>query len=117
MNKKIKFICLFFGMLVQFALMLQAIHSLGHLEKELTEKQCHHRYAKNITEFTHTHHNNDHCFLCEFTFSTSLHSDFFSFNVKRIKVVISTTHFYTKKITQSFPGCLFTLRAPPSFIV
>jgi hypothetical protein len=117
MNKKVTCISLLFGMAVLFALVLQSVHTFSHLEKELTKKQCHHKYAKNKTEFTHAHHNNDHCFVCEFTFSTSIKSDFFSFNFKRVQIPVSYSYFYSKEITQSFRGSLFALRAPPSFIV
>lgn len=117
MNKKVTGISLFFGMAVLFALVLHSVHALGHLEKELTEKQCHHKHAKNATELTHAHHNNDHCFVCEFTFSTSLNSDFFTINVANVQTLVSYTYFYSKEITQSFRGSLFALRAPPSFIV
>ena len=117
MNKKVTGISLFFGMAVLFALVLHSVHTLGHLEKELTEKQCHHKHAKNATELTHAHHNTDHCFVCEFTFSTSLNSDFFTINVANVQTLVSYTYFYSKEITQSFRGSLFALRAPPSFIV
>ncbi|MEI7508203.1 MAG: hypothetical protein WCJ62_01925 [Flavobacterium sp.] len=117
MNKKRSGISLFFGWAVLFAIVLQSVHTFNHLEKELTEKQCHHRYAKNITEFTHAHHNNDHCFMCEFTFSTSLNTDFFTFNVKNVQILVSKIQFHCKAISQSFRGSLFALRAPPIFMV
>jgi len=45
MNKKVTGISLFFGMAVLFALVLHSVHTLGHLEKELTEEQCHHKLS------------------------------------------------------------------------
>jgi len=117
MNTKYTFLSLFFGLAVLFAIVLQSAHSFSHLEKELTEKQCHHKYAKNKTEFTHAHHNNDHCFVCEYTFSTTLKSDFFTFTFKKVEIQVSYSFFNSKEITQSFRGSLFALRAPPIFIV
>jgi hypothetical protein len=117
MVKTCKFISLFFGLAVLFAIVLQSAHSFSHLEKEFTTKECHHKYAKNKTELTHAHHNFDHCFVCEFTFSTSIRSDFPAFNFKKAQIPVSYSFFYSKEITQSFRGSLFALRAPPSFIV
>ena len=117
MKKKNLIVSLFFGLAVLFAIILQSVHTFDHLEKELTTKECHHKYAKNKTEFTHAHHNLDHCFVCEFTFSTSIKSDFFTFTFKKVQIPIFYSYFYSKEIAQSFRGSLFALRAPPSFIV
>ena len=117
MKKKNSFISLFFGWAVLFAIVLQSAHTFNHLENELSTKECHHKYAKNKTEFTHAHHNNDHCFVCEFAFSSSLKSDFTAFHFKKIEIPVSYSFSYSKEITQSFRGSLFALRAPPSFIV
>jgi hypothetical protein len=117
MNKKRVLISLFFGLAVLIAIVLQSVHTFNHLEQELTTKECHHKYAKNKTEFTHAHHNLDHCFVCEFTFSTSIKSDFYTFTFKKVEIPVSYSYFYSKEITQSFRGSLFALRAPPSFIV
>lgn len=117
MIKKSVLISLFFGLAVLFAIVLQSAHTFNHLEQELTTKECHHKYAKNQTELTHSHHNLDHCFVCEFTFSTSIKSDFYTFIFKKVEIPVSYSYFYSKEITQSFRGSLFALRAPPSFIV
>lgn len=113
MKKKNLILSFLFGLTVLLAIVLQSVHSFNHLEKELTTKQCHHKYAKNKTEFSHAHHNLDHCFVCEFTFSTSIKSDFFTFNFKKVEIPVSYSYFYSKEITQSFRGSLFALRAPP----
>ena len=117
MKKRKPILSLFFGLLVLFALLLQSVHSFHHLEKVFSEKQCHHKYAKNITEITHSHNKLEHCFVCEFTFCNAINTTFFSFEYK--KPVISTAYsfFHSKEITQYFKGSLFALRAPPTFIV
>ena len=117
MKKKYSIISFLFGLTVLFAIILQSSHSFYHLEKSLTEKVCHHKYAKNKTEIGHAHNNLEHCFVCEFTFSTSLKSDFISYSFKKVFIPVSYSFFYSKEITQSFRGALFALRAPPSFIV
>ena len=116
MKYKNHIISFLFGLTVLFAIILQSAHSFNHLEKSLSEKVCHHKYAKNKTIIGHAHNDLDHCFVCEFTFSTSLKSDFISFNFKRIFIPVSYSFFYSKEITQSFRGALFALRAPPIFI-
>jgi len=117
MKKRYTVISLFFGLLVVFALLLQSMHSIHHLEEALVEKKCHHKYAKKNTEITHNHHNLDHCFVCEFTFGTAVKTTFFSFDFKKLVVPNSYTLFHSKGITQFFKGSLFALRAPPTFIV
>ncbi len=113
MIKKNSLVSFAFGLAVLFAIVLQSTHSFIHLEKELTQKQCLHHYAKNQNQFTHAHHNLDRCFVCEFAFSTSLKSDIFSFSFKKELIPVSYSYFYSKEITQSFRGSLFALRAPP----
>lgn len=117
MKKKYALLSLFFGWAVLLAIVLQSAHAFNHIEQELTSKKCHHKYAKNQTEFTHTHHHNEHCFVCEFAFSSSLKSEFLAVHFKKIEIPVSYSFFYSKAITQSFRGSLFALRAPPSFIV
>ena len=117
MNKKKSIVSLIFSVIVLLAILLQSLHSGSHLVKLFSEKQCHHKYAENKTEIGHAHHSFDHCFTCEFTFSTSFKSEFFTYNFKNIEIPFSYSFFYSKEITQSFRGSLFALRAPPSFIV
>jgi hypothetical protein len=106
-----------FGIVVLFAIVLQSTHSFVHLEKEITQKQCIHINAKNQSQFTHLHHNLDHCFVCEFAFSTSIKSESYSFTFKKWTIPVSYAYFYFKEISQHFRGSLFALRAPPTFIV
>lgn len=117
MKKKYFLISQFFGYLVLFAIVLQSVHSIHHLEKTFIEKQCHHSYSKSGTEITHAHHNLDHCFVCEFTFSTAVNAGFISFEYKNSAVSNSYAAFHSKEITNYFKGSLFALRAPPVFIV
>jgi len=117
MNKRNSFLSFSFGLLVVFALLLQSLHSIHHLEETLVEKKCHHNYSKSNSEITHSHHNLDHCFLCEFTFSTAVNSPFFSIENKNPVVNTSYSFSHSKEIAQFYKGSLFALRAPPTFIV
>ena len=106
-----------FGLIVLAAILLQSVHSFQHLEKALTEKHCYHKYALNKTEISHAHNDFEYCFTCEFTFSNTLKSDFFTFNFKKVEISTSYTYFFSKEIVNHFKGSLFALRAPPTFIV
>jgi hypothetical protein len=116
MKKKAVIISLSFALMVLSAILLQSVHSYHHLEKFISEKHCNHTYAENKTEINHSHHDLDHCFACEFTFSTSIKSEFFTFTFYKIQLPVGYTFSYSKEITNHFKGSLFSLRAPPSFI-
>ncbi len=116
MNKKNSILGFVFGVFVLLALFLQSFHSTSHLVTLLSEKECQHKYNLNKTEFGHAHHDFDHCFVCEFTFSTSLKSDFSSFDFKKTAFFNSYSVAHSKEIINHFKGSLFALRAPPSFI-
>jgi hypothetical protein len=117
MKKRNKFLSLFLGTIVLAALLLQSIHAIHHIDESFKEKKCHHIYAKNKTEITHSHHNFEHCFVCEFTFSNSITTNFSSFQHEKITFLTSYSYSHSKEITQFFKGSLFALRAPPKFIV
>ena len=117
MNKRNSITSLVLGVIVFFAILLQSFHSGSHLVSLISEKKCNHHYTPNKTELNHGHHTIDHCFVCEFTFSTSLKSDLFSFNFKKIEFPVSYSAYCSKEIINSFRGALFALRAPPSLIV
>jgi hypothetical protein len=117
MKKMLKIRSLLFGITVLFALMLQSAHSFHHLEDFLTEKHCNHKYSNNKADISHAHSNFEHCFVCEFTFSNSIKSDFFTFKYNKSIHSVSYFHFFTKEIVNHFKGSLFALRAPPICIV
>jgi hypothetical protein len=104
------------GLVVLLAILLQSFDAMSHLEKQLSEEHCHHKYNHNKTEITHSHEGFDHCFTCEFTFSNFISPSKLTFTTPRIQVTTKYSSYYSKEITQSFRGSLFALRAPPSFI-
>ena len=117
MKNKITIVSLSFSIIVMTAILLQSVHSFHHLETFISEKHCHHKYAQNKSEIDHSHHDFDHCFVCEFALSNYTNTSFFSFDFKKPDLHASYSVSYSKAITQYFKGSLFALRAPPSFIV
>ena len=102
---------------VLFSILFQSFHSYEHLSKQLSEKVCHHKYNHHKTEINHQHKGFDHCFLCEFTLSSFIATDISVFEYK--SVLFSSVNFlyFSNENIQFFKGSLFSLRAPPSFIV
>ena len=95
------------------AILLQSFHSFHHLEQFVTEKHCHHKYALNKTEIGHAHEGFDHCFICEFTFSSSV-------DVTSVVMPKEYNLFYNKlsflltsENISFYSGSSFSLRGPP----
>lgn len=116
MKKRFLFTSFAFALLILVSIGLQSLHSFRHINDFLSEKKCNHHYAIDKTVVSHQHHQLDHCFSCEFTFSGYLFSDYQLFTFYKADFVFLQTTFYAKKITHFFKGSLFQLRAPPRFI-
>jgi hypothetical protein len=104
------------GLVVLLAILFQSFDAMSHLEKQFSEKHCYHNYHHHKTEITHAHEGFDHCFTCEFTFSSFISPSKLTFTSQKVEVVTKYSAYYSKGITQFFRGSLFALRAPPSFI-
>lgn len=115
-NRKASILSLVFGVVLLFALVLQSVDSIHHLEKSFTEKKCLHK-ASGHAQILHGHQQADHCFVCEFTFSNATAANFLSFQLYKAPTAVSYSFFHSGEITQFFKGSLFALRAPPFFIV
>lgn len=116
MNKKLQNLSLSLLIAMLFAILFQSAHSYEHLEKQLTSEHCNHKYDRSKAEISHSHHDFDDCFVCEYSFSNYIATDFFSFSFK--STVQNTT--YSFAVTEKpivFSGSQLTLRGPPSFIV
>src|SRR6476620_7970595 len=101
---------------VLFAILYPSLDALGHLEKELTETRCDHKYAQGKNEINHSHHELEKCFACEFTFSQFINTAIFSFGYQKPIMHSGYTISRSKEITQFFRGSLFAHRGPPAFI-
>jgi hypothetical protein len=104
------------SVVILFAILFQSVHSYEHLKKELTEKKCIHKHNSN-KEITHQHKSFEHCFVCDFSFSNFISSNSFYYNYQKIVFISESPFSDSKQITNYFIGSLFSLRAPPNFIV
>lgn len=116
MKRKLQLLNFGMGLIVLFAILFQSVHSFEHLAKQLSEKQCHHKYHSHKTEINHSHHNFDKCFVCEFAFSSYISLNKTASFKENKEIVSKYTFEYSKEIFSSFKGSLFSLRAPPVFI-
>jgi len=111
MKKNKLIISLSLAIAVLFSILFQSIHTYEHLEKQLPQKQCHHKYSSS-SEITHQHHNFDHCNVCEFSFGSYISPKQFSYQLystyKQIPYFIGA-----KETVLSFSGSLYSLRGPP----
>ena len=117
MKKRITNTAFAFSLLILVSMALQSVHSLRHLTDFLSEKKCDHHYAVNKTVISHQHHQLDHCFSCEFTFSTFLDANLQQFRFAKAAFFSKYTIFYSSEIAFYFNGSLFQLRAPPGYNV
>ncbi len=116
MKKKFIIVNSFLLFAVLFSILFQYVHSYEHMAKQLSEKECHHKYTSS-KEITHQHHDFDHCFVCNFTISSFVASEIHHFEFQKTTFSSGYSLFKSKEITQFFKGSLFALRAPPVFIV
>jgi hypothetical protein len=116
MKRKFHILNALMGLVVLFAILIQSIDAIEHLEQQFSKKQCHHSYNHSKTEIGHAHEGFDHCFVCEFAFSSFISTSTTAFTTQKVDVITKYSFFYSKEITQFFRGSLFALRAPPCFI-
>lgn len=112
MKRKYSIGSFLFGLIVFFAILLQSVHSFHHLEEAFATKECHHDYSENTSQITHSHHF-DHCFACEFTFSSAVDTFHKVANLK-VNFINSKVFFFVPFNDISFfKGSSFLLRGPP----
>jgi len=99
---------------VLFSILFQSVDSIGHLQEKFSQKECHHTYNSS-SEFTHQHHSFDHCYVCQFGFSSFITSINYSsaFYVGNWKIPY---FFANTENIFSFSGSLYSHRGPPSCI-
>jgi hypothetical protein len=116
MKNKFVFINSLLSIVVLFSILFQSVHSYEHLIKQISEKKCHHKVT-NSSQITHQHHNLEHCFVCDFTLGGFVTPNISLFKFLKNQICTRYSNFYSREITNYFKGSLFSLRAPPSFIV
>lgn len=112
MKRKYSIGSFLFGLIVFFAILLQSVHSFHHVEEAFAAKECHHDYSENTSQITHSHHF-DHCFACEFTFSSAVGTFHKVANLKVNFINSKVFFFVTFNDISFFKGSSFLLRGPP----
>ena len=111
MKKKKLIINLSLAIAVLFSMLFQSYHSYEHLAKQLSQKECHHKYNSS-SEITHQHHNLEHCYVCEFSFGSYISPDTFSYQLNADYLEIP--YFLTvNEAVIPFSGSLYSHRGPP----
>lgn len=114
MKRKLLLLNLSLVAILLFSIVFQAFDSFSHFEKQFSQKECHHAYNSS-SEITHQHHNFNHCYVCQFEFSSSITPKDFTFQLHNWDQEIP--YFYANtEIIFSFSGSLYSHRGPPSCI-
>lgn len=116
MKKKFVIVNPLLTVVVLFCMLFQYVHTYEHLAKQLSEKECHHKYTSRH-EITHQHHDFDHCLVCHFSTSSFIGSTIEYFEFQKTTFSTEYSLFKSKDITQFFKGSLFALRAPPMILI
>lgn len=97
---------------VLFAILFQSLHSYEHI----LEEESVFTHVDSSKKDVHTNdHNHEKCFVCEFTFSNFIGTEFTSFQFKQPFKAIAYSFFYNET-PSFFSGSQFSLRGPPQSI-
>lgn len=113
MKRKQLILNLSLAIAVLFSILFQSFDSISHLKEKFSEKQCHHTYNSKA-QFTHQHHGFDHCFVCEFGFSSYVTPINYSYAFYAGNYNIPY-FFATAASFFSFSGSMYSHRGPPNF--
>jgi hypothetical protein len=100
---------------ILFSILFQSHDSYEHFEKEKAEKVCRHENSSKH-EITHQHHSLEHCFVCEFAFSSATPFSFFELNTPK-RIVKTPRSFYYSDVVKTYTNNSNLLRGPPVFNV
>ncbi|MDH4403980.1 MAG: hypothetical protein QE264_07030 [Flavobacterium sp.] len=100
---------------ILFSILFQSHDSYAHFEKEKAETVCHHK-SSSKHQITHQHHSLEHCFVCEFAFSSAAPFSLFEFNIPKI-VFRTQNSFYYSDVVKIHTNNSNLLRGPPVFNV
>ncbi|MDR6968653.1 hypothetical protein J2X31_002679 [Flavobacterium arsenatis] len=112
MKKKFAILNLSLMITVLFAILFQSLHSYEHI---LEEKATFTHLDSSKKDVHANNHNHEKCFVCEFTFSNFIGTEFTSFQFKTSFEAIAYSFFYTET-PSVFSGSQATLRGPPASI-
>ena len=94
---------------VLFAILFQSLHSYEHI---LEDKATFTHLDSSKKDVHANDHNHEKCFVCEFTFSSFVGTEFTSFQFKQSFEAIAYSFFYNET-PSFFSGSQSSLRGPP----
>lgn len=104
------------ALLVLFPILFQSIHSYDHSIKQLSEKQCHHKYNDPSGEITHQHHDYETCFVCNLAFGNYIVPVETAFKLHNLDNKIPYFFTVSQKVFY-FSQNVYLLRGPPADLV
>ena len=100
---------------ILFSILFQSHDSYAHFIKEKAEAECRHK-SSSKQQITHQHHSFEHCFVCEFAFSSAVPFSAFEFNPQKISFKTQRS-FYYSDVVITFEKKSNLLRGPPVYNV
>ena len=100
---------------ILFSILFQSHDSYAHFIKEKAESECRHK-SSSKHQITHQHHSLEHCFVCEFAFSSAVPFSAFEFKPQKISFKTQRS-FYYSDVVITFEKKSNLLRGPPVFNV
>jgi len=98
---------------VLFSILFQSVHSYEHFlgQKTTFANDSDDNGKDRIQTLDHNH---EKCFVCEFTLSSFIATEFTSFKSQLTFEAFAQTNFTTTETPEAFSGSLFSHRGPPS---
>lgn len=97
---------------VLFSILFQSVHSYEHF---LGQESTYVNHSDDdSTKIQTLDHNHEKCFVCEFTLSSFIATDFTTFKTQSVFKAFAKTIFTTTETPEVFSGSLFSHRGPPS---
>lgn len=98
---------------VLFSILFQSVHSYEHfLDQETVFVSNSNDYGS--TKIQTLDHNHEKCFVCEFTLSSFIATEFATFKPQYISEAFAQITFSATETPEAFSGSLFSHRGPPS---
>jgi hypothetical protein len=98
---------------ILFSILFQSHDSYTHFINEKAEAECHHK-SSSKQEITHQHHSLEHCFVCEFSFSSAVPFSIFELNTPK-RIFKSQCSFHYSDAVKTYRNNSNLLRGPPVF--
>lgn len=112
MKKKFAIINLSLMLTVLFSILFQSVHSYEHiLHHETTFVHSDDDKSTRVQALDHYH---EKCFVCEFTLSNFIPTEFTSFTALPASKTYSEVNFPASQTATTFSGSLLAYRGPPS---